>query len=471
MTQRFSRRDVLKAAGALSAAVTLQYPAPFVSAAVGSNEKLNVALIGCGERGRFAHLPYLIGENLVAVADADETRSYFALRDIRDKVDISRIQSFYDYRQLFDKIEKQIDAVFIATPDHQHANPSLRAIKAGKHVYTEKCLTHDISEARILGDAARQSKVVTQMGNQGSGTGNHQVLAEYLKAGAIGRVKEVHAWCGWRPMRFGCQMDYPEGDLGEMPETHWSEWLGQAKERMYSDYFRCEWYSWFDFATGSLGGWGTHILDAVFFALKLKYPTSVELVEASQLNADRFPRHATIKFEFSSESDAVQPLPVYWYDGSVPNPKNPHRSIPHYPPLYHEIRKKYGEAGKALGNAGSIFVGDKGMIFCCSHGGAPQLFPLELRQEFKPPTPTLPRPCGDIFRDFFRACKEGGHPAFSNFADFSGPFVEGLLAGHLAVHAGLHERVEWDGEKMQSPNRPELARWIKQERRKGWELV
>ena len=208
---------------------------------------------------------------------------------------------------MFDKIEKQIDAVFVVTPDHQHANPSLRAIKSGKHVYTEKCLTHDISEARILGDAARQSKVVTQMGNQGSGTGNHQLLAEYIQAGAIGKVSEVHAWCGWRPMRFGCRMDYPEGDLAEMPEVHWSEWLGPAKERFYSDYFRCEWYGWFDFATGSLGGWGTHVLDAVFFALKLKYPTSVELVEASELSDDRFPRHATIRFDFPPGSDGLQP--------------------------------------------------------------------------------------------------------------------------------------------------------------------
>ena len=248
-------------------------------------------------------------------------------------------------------MEKQIDAVFVATPDHQHANPSLRAIKSGKHVYTEKCLTHDISEARILGDAARRAKVVTQMGNQGSGTGNHQVLAEYLQAGAIGKLKEVHSWCGWRPMRFGCRMDYPEGDLAEMPETHWSEWLGQAKERFYSDYFRCEWYGWFDFATGSLGGWGTHILDAVFFALNLKYPTAMELVETSQLSEDRFPRHATIRFDFPPRG-GVQPPPVFWYDGSVPNPKNPHRGIPHYPPLYHEIRKKYGEAGKALRQCG-----------------------------------------------------------------------------------------------------------------------
>lgn len=471
MTKKFSRRDVLKTVGVFSAAsAALSYPAPYVSAALGSNEKMNIAVIGCGERAR-GHLPGLTNENLIAVADADEAHSYFALRDISGMTDISRIQTFIDYRQLFDKVEKQIDAVFVITPDHQHANPSLRAIKSGKHVYTEKCLTHDISEARILGDAARASKVVTQMGNQGSGTGNHQVLAEYLKAGAIGKVSEVHAWCGWRPMRFGCQMDYPEGDLAEMPEVHWSEWLGPAKERAYSDYFRYEWYGWFDFATGSLGGWGTHILDAVFFALKLKYPTSVELVEASQLSADRFPRHATIKFEFHPGNDEQQPLKVFWYDGSVPNPKNPYRSIPHYPPLYHEIRKKYGEAGKALGNAGSIFVGDKGMIYCSSHGGSPQLFPLELRQEFKPPTSTLPRPGGDIVQDFFRACKQGGAPAFSNFADFSGPFVEGLLAGHLAVHAGLNQRVEWDGEKMQSPTHPELSRWVKQERRKGWELV
>ena len=219
MTEKLSRRDVLKTAGTLSAtAVALSYPAPFVLAALGSNEKLNVALIGCGERARFGHLPYLVGENLVAVADADETRSYFALRDIRDKADLSRIQTFTDYRQLFDKLDKQIDAVFVATPDHQHANPSLRAIKSGKHVYTEKCLTHDTSEARLLGDAARQAKVVTQMGNQGSGTGNHQVLAEYLQAGAIGKVQEVHSLVRLAADAFRLPHGLSEGDLGKCPK-------------------------------------------------------------------------------------------------------------------------------------------------------------------------------------------------------------------------------------------------------------
>ena len=478
MTKKISRREALKTAGAISAAaMSLQYPAPFVLAALGANEKLNVALIGCGGRGRSAHLPVLLRENLVAVADADETNARGAIKDIAANaeqwgakgLDPSRIQLFWDYRELFDKIENQIDTVFIATPDHQHANPALRAIKAGKHVFCEKPLTHDISEARILGDAARQSKVVTQMGNQGSATGNHQVLAEYLQAGVIGKVKEVHGWYHWST-KFGGFMEIPENDTSLFPELHWDHWLGPASEHPYSALYRALWYGWCDFGTGALGGWATHVFDAIFFALKLGAPQSVELVEAAEISDERYPKHSKIRYEFSARGE-LPPVTVYWYDGSLPNKdsatKKKRKTVPYLPEVCGELKKKYNFD---VADAGSVIVGEKGMIYCQSHGGPPTLFPLELRNEFKAPKATLPRPTGGIFEDFFRAVKQGGLPAFSNFADFSGPFVEGLLAGHLTIRAGLNNRVEWDGAKMQCTNLPELNRWVKQERRKGWEL-
>ena len=272
-------------------------------------------------------------------------------------------------------------------------------------------------------------------------------------------------------MRFGCRMDYPEGDLAEMPEVHWSEWLGPAKERFYSDYFRCEWYGWFDFATGSLGGWGTHILDAVFFALKLKYPD--ERGTRRDVAVERRPisaaRHDPVRLSARERRlAAAQGLLVRRQRAESEEPASQH------PPLSAAVSRDPEEIWRSRQG-----VGQRGQHFCRRQGDDFLLFPrrpaaivpLGTAARVQAADPTLPRPCGDIFRDFFRACKEGGHPAFSNFADFSGPFVEGLLAGHLAVHAGLNQRVEWDGEKMQCPNHPELNRWVKQERRKGWELV
>jgi hypothetical protein len=215
-------------------------------------------------------------------------------------------------------------------------------------------------------------------------------------------------------------------------------------------------------------------MDAVSFALKLTHPTTAELVAAEDPSEDRFPRHATVRYDFPQRGD-LPPISVFWYDGSKPNPDpdakqkdgKPVSRVANYPELHGVIQKEHG---RKLGNAGSIFVGEKGMICCGSHGGAPVILPESRRKEFTPPPRKLPRPSGGIMGDFFRACKKGGGPTFSGFGTFAGPFLEWLFVGHLAMRAGLKKPVKWDGANLKCTNMPELNRFVKREYRKGWSL-
>lgn len=479
MAQRLTRRDMLKRSGALAAAAGAAslFPAPAVLADASPHTKLNMVLIGCGGRGR-SHLPDMTRHNLVALVDPDDGCLTQGIQSacensLKHKKDFrpSQIKTFSDYRTMYDKFHKQIDAVVIATPDHQHACPSMMAIQLGKHVYCEKPLVHHISEARALGTAARKAKVVTQMGNQGSGTGNHQVLAEYLEAGAIGKLIEVHGWHGFES-RFGGSMPKPEPQPA--PKVlDWDDWVGPATLRPFNSVYR-PWHGWCDFGTGSLGGWATHVMDAVYFALKLGCPDSVELVEVDDPSQDRFPRMTKIRFDFPARGP-LAPISVFWYDGSKPN-KDPNlkgktgrklKSVANVPSLVAQIEKEHG---RKLGNAGSIFVGEKGMICCGSHGAAPIVLPDSRSKQFIPPPKKLPRPTGGIMADFLSACLAGGGSTFSGFGTFSGPFLEMLLTGHLAVRAGLNRRVAWDGANMKCTNLPELNRYVDPPYRKGWSL-
>ena len=482
MAKLMSRRDMLKSTGSLAAAAAVSaFPAPAVLAGPNSTKRLNVAAIGCGGRGLY--MEGLRRElNYVALAEPDQGNLDKALKSLAagaqkaklDDFDPSRIKTFSDYRAMFDKIQKEIDLVLIATPDHQHACPSMMAIKLGKHVYCEKPLVHHIAEARALGEAARASKVVTQMGNQGSGTGGHQTLAEWLAAGAIGKLKEVHAWHSFAN-RFGGSMPKPEPR--PVPKgLDWDAWLGPAQKRPFSSVYR-PWHGWCDFGTGSLGGWGTHSMDAVCFALKLGYPQRVELLDVGDVSDDRFPRWSTVRYDFP-ERAGLPPISVFWHEGNKPNTDGSHKGTdgkptqtrPNLPEAFTQLEQFDKELAKSRSNAGNLFVGEKGMICCGSHGGAPVVLPESRRKEFTPPEKSLPRPSGGIMGDFLRACQAGGGPTFSGFASFSGPFLEMLLVAHLAMRAGLNKPVEWDGVNMKSTNRPEVNQYVQRDYRKGWTL-
>jgi predicted dehydrogenase len=455
----------MAAAGAVAASQV--FATPSILAQRSPNSVLNIAGIGVAGRGG-AHVKASLNENIVALCDVREQAIDGSLKHVErynkeHGLDRPLPEKFVDYREMFDKMGDRIDAVFVATPDNLHAPASLMAIKRGKHVYCEKPLTHDIDEARQLTLAARQHKVATQMGNQGRAEEGWRLLAEYVWAGAIGDVREVHVWTD-RP-GIETRFWWPQGGTrppgaDPVPEgLHWDEWLGPAPERPYLDTYKegkfkgkrvyqpFVWRGWWDFGTGALGDIGCHALSGIYTALKIEFAEAVELVKDSGDTTDEmFPASSIIRWDVPARAD-MPPCKLFWYDGG------------YYPPP--EVTEL--AAGQKYPSNGKILVGDKGKM---TFYGTPQLIPPEKMQRLPKPDPIIPRCESDHFQEWITACK-GGRPAFSNF-DHAGPLTELVLLGNLAIRAGVGNRVEWDGPKMQSPNRPELNRYVKRSYRSGW---
>lgn len=466
MNSHLDRRSFLKTASlgasALSAGVL---GAPSILHAGNRKEKLNVVLIGCGGRGK-SHLEAVEGENLVAIVDVDEKKfpGYFKDRAKHDS-NVSKIQTFTDYRTMFDKIHKQIDAVFVATPNHQHAPPTMIAMQLGKGVYCEKPLCHDVGEARRIRAMAEKYKVATQMGNQGHCEEGYRRLCEYVWAGTIGPIRETHSWC-----------DRSNGGVGPRPPTrpvpagmHWDEWIGPAPYRDYhADLHPHEWHGWYDFGNGSLGNMACHVFDGVFWALEIEHPTSFEMESVAGGTDERCPTGNRLRWDVPARGD-LPPMKAYWYDGftaaSDGGKKGGHG--PHYlPPLLEELQKKYPD--QKFDSNGTLYVGEKGILYTGTYGGDMTLLPRKLMKEIPAPAKSLPRP-KNSFADFIRAVKEGKTDTATSF-DYATRLTEFILLGNIAQHAGVGNKVEWDGPKMHITNLPELNRWTKREYRKGWEI-
>jgi predicted dehydrogenase len=406
---------------------------------VSPSDKLHIAGIGIGGRGE-GDLHECGSENIVALCDVDDK---YAAR-VYEKYPKAR--KWHDYRRMLDE-QKDIDAVVIATPDHTHAVISMAAIERGKHVYCEKPLTHCIWEARRIAEAARQARVATQLGNQGQASEGNRLVSEFIWDGAIGPVREVHAWCNRyiSPRGIGRPQDTPP-----VPETlKWDLWLGPAPYRPYHPaYLPFSWRGWWDFGTGVLGDIGCHQLDPVFRALKLGYPTTVEAC-SSGVNEETAPQSSIVRFEFP-ERDGMPPLKLTWYDGGL------------MPPRPAEL-----EEGRRFGNADdNLFIGDDGKML--GH----RLIPESRMKDYKKPPQKIPRSPGH-HKEWLVACK-GGPPARSNF-DWAGPLTEVALLGNVALKMGkqLYEKglkLHYDGPNMKVTNLPEANRHIRDVYRDGWTL-
>ena len=341
MSARYTRRRFFRKASALAAATTgaCAVGVPYLLAEPAPNSKLNIAGIGVGGRGG-AHVKSSLAENLVAVCDTVETTRNGCLKRIeKERQDKNKPlpKQFSDYRKMFEEMGSQIDAVFVATPDHHHAPASMMAIKLGKHVYCEKPLTHSIWEARQLTLAAREHKVATQMGNQGRADEGWRQLCEMIWAGAIGNVREVHVWTDrpGTPKRFWWPQggDRPAGSDPVPTGLNWDVWLGPAPERPYLHQYRegefkgrrvyqpFVWRGWWDFGTGALGDIGCHAISGTFSALKIEHASAVELVKDSgDGTTEMFPRSCTIRWDIPARG----PMPccqLYWYDGGYYPPR------------------------------------------------------------------------------------------------------------------------------------------------------
>ena len=411
------------------------------------SEKLNIAGIGIGGQGA-SDLHDVSSENIVALCDVDWAYAAHTFKEY------PKAKQYKDFRIMLEK-EKGIDAVVVGTPDHNHAVVSMMAIKLGKHVYCEKPLTRTVYEARAIGTAAREAKVATQMGNQGMAFEGNRLINEWIWDGAIGQVREVHAWSD-RPTHEG-KLFWAQGvdrpkDTPPVPETmDWDLWLGPAPYRPYNPaYAPFAWRGWWDFGSGGLGDMGIHNLAPVWSALKLGAPISVN-ASSTLFNNETLPLASTVHYEFPARGD-MAPVTLHWYDGGM---------IPPRPPELEDSRELSREDGL-------LFVGDKGTMYVEGWGGnSPRLIPESKMKAYKLPPKTLPRSIGH-HAEWIKACKEGT-PTRSNFAEFAGPLTEAVLLGTVCVRCG-GRKLLWDSKSFKVTNVPEANQYLHYEYRKGWTL-
>ena len=436
-----SRRDFMGGAAAAMAFTIV----PSHVLAQPPSEKLNVAAIGAGGMGAGnTRACAAAGANIVALCDVDWKKGAEGFKRF------PKAKKYKDFRKMLDK-EKSIEAVIVATPDHFHTVAAMAAMRRRKHVYVQKPLTRLVSEARALTEAARKYKVVTQMGNQGHSGGGVRNICEWIWDGAIGEVREVHAWTN-RPV-WPQGIGRPKGE-DPIPDTlDWDLWIGPAPMRPYVKdvYNPFSWRGWWDFGGGALADMACHVLDPVFWALKLKYPTSVE-ASCTPVNKETFPLASMVHFEYPAR-EGMPPVKIHWYDGGLK---------PEKPEALGNMR-----IGQASSNV--LFIGSKGVLRCGEYGDDPHLFPLSLMREYKRPPKTLKRITTGHEGNWIEACKTGGQ-ATSNF-DYAGPFTEMVVMGNLAIRPeNVGKKLEWDGENMRVTNDEKANDYVQMHYRKGWSL-
>jgi len=429
-----------------------------------ANEKLNVALIGVGGRGRwFVGTMPKLNTNVVAMCDVNERKASLSFEEIPEA------KKYFDYRKMLEEMDKQIDAVVIAVPDHSHAPASAAAMKSGKHVYCEKPLTRLVSEARSLRRTAAECKVATQMGNQGTSSEAFRRAVELIQAGVIGEVREVHAWNtgggpGDRPL---------PTDEHDLPDyLHWDLWLGPARFRPYNSRWLNGWHGWRDFGTGNLGNWASHTMNLPFKALRLDTLWNQQagsqdrkLVrldpEVSGVHKHSLPRWEIIRYDFPARDD-MPPVRINWYNGpgQAPGPRLMIETLMGRP-------LDWGDAGekKWADHAGCLLIGTEGTVHSTGHNMSFSLLPEEKFKDFEGPPKTLPRARGHE-REWLEACK-GGPPAMSNF-DYADPLAEFVLLGNVATLVG--ETIQFDPVEMKILNNVEADGALRYEYRQGWSL-
>jgi predicted dehydrogenase len=451
MAVLFSRRRFLKqAAVAGTAAAALgSLPAGAPAGPRSPSDKLHIACIGVGGRGR-VNLNAMAEENVVAICDVDEGSLGNAAQQF------PKAKRYLDFRKLLQE-ERRLDGVVISTPDHCHAPATMMAMNLGWNVYCEKPLTHSVYEARRITEAAARTKVVTQMGTNSQAAAGYLPTVELVEAGAIGEVREVHVWTN-RPV-------WPQGQdrlPGEDPvpaALNWDLWIGPAPLRPYKEkyldgpfagkkvYHPFVWRGWWDFGTGALGDMAAHLMNVAFRALRLGAPASVE-AESSGMKPEAFPSGSVIRFRFPATQQRPA-VTLVWYDGGKRPPA--------------ELLE-----GEPPGDNGSLFVGTKGKIYSGerrNREAEPILLPAKTFADYQRPKPTRPR-FAEVHDDWLRAIREGT-PTACGFG-YAGPMTEAFLLGNIALRVG--QQIQWDPAALRVTNCPEANQFLKYEYRKGWKL-
>ncbi|MBW7991468.1 MAG: Gfo/Idh/MocA family oxidoreductase [Planctomycetes bacterium] len=444
-SKNMSRRHFLKASTGTFATVAIVPRHVLGRGMTAPSEKLNIAGIGAGGMGGGDVNAVAGGNNIVALCDVDLRRASTIKKYPKAKV-------FRDFRKMFDEMEDKIDAVVVGTPDHFHAVAAMAAIKRGKHVYCEKPLAHSVGEVRALMKAAKEYKVVSQLGNQGHSYDTIRRFCEWVWDGAIGSVHTIH--CGCSAVNSGID------SLGRLSEKHdvpaeleWDLWLGPAKWRPYHPaYLPGSWRGWVPFGNGTIGDWVCHVVDPVFWALDLGAPSTIVAKVDNydpKTQGDAYPKGDIITFEFPAKG-IRGPITLVWHSGTCKIP-----------------RAKELEPGRKGIDTGAYVYGDDGVIMYGSHGaGGVRIIPEKAMKAYELPEKKIPR-VKEHHDDWLRAIREG-RKAGSDFS-YGGPLTEIAMLGVVALKIpGM--KLHWDARAMKFTNCDEANAFVDPPYRKGWTL-
>ncbi len=475
-SQSIKRRDFVKSSIAASSIFIvprhvlggLGYTAP--------SDQLGLAAIGAGGKGAgdIRNASVNGRERVVALCDVDSSGGNGISRSIKKFSDAQ----FYDnFKKMFDK-EKDIEAVTISTPDHTHAAAALYAMERGIHVYVQKPLTHNIYEARLLTEMAREKQIVSQMGNQGASNPEQLQIQKWILDGRIGKISKIEIWTDRPVWPQGGKM--PAADASAKPEGfNWDQWLGPAQETPFiPNMHPFNWRGWWNFGTGALGDMGCHLIDIPFKALGLKYPTDVECsvgsVYEKMWTANYYPEGCPPSSSVSLHFDPTEindiPMQMTWSDGGIK---------PFHPDLL--------PADVPIAPNGVLMIGEKGVISCDAYGEDAKLY-VKNEAVVESEKTIVNEPEFGHQRQWVDACKAGfnspEHKALTSSFDYSGPLTETVLMGNIAIRSYLlrsgsgremefigRKKLLWDGEAMKIKNLEEANQFVGRAYRKGWELT
>ena len=419
---------------------------------VAPSDKLNVAAVGVGGRGR-SNIQACSHENIYALCDIDDNEIAETLKEDWADPFRGKTKTYRDYREMLSR-EPEIDALIISTPDHMHTPIASNAMDLGKHLYIEKPLCHTVAEARFLARRSSETNIVSQMGNQGHAGEGARLINEWVADGVLGSVKEVHCWTN-RPV-WPQGIARPEGSNPVPSNIDWDLWLGGAPYRPYlkDRYHRFNWRGWLDFGTGVVGDMGAHIIDHPYWALDLDLPTQIT-ASSSRFGEgmETFPIASKIHFRFPSKGGRPA-VDMTWYDGGL---------LPERPEIL--------EQGRMMGNrdGGVLIVGEKNTLMHDVYGRNPRLIPESVNEEYEQPAKTMERSAG-IYQEWIDAIKDRGKATTSHFG-YSGQLSETMLLGNIAtMRAGENKILEYDGANMRFTNDEGANRLLDKEYRAGFAI-
>lgn len=465
-----SRRNFIKSA-ALAAAGFMIVPRHVLGGKgfIAPSDKLNIAGIGVGGKGYGDIMSFhKSGKAEIAfLCDVDDRRAAGAVKNF------PKAKYYRDYREMLDKEHKHIDAVSISSPDHNHAIQTLAAMELGKHVYVQKPLTHDVWEARVLTDAAKKYKVVTQMGNQGASNDGPREIREWYEAGLIGDVHTIYCWTD-RPV-WPSGIPWPTQTAPVPNELDWDLWLGTAP---YKDYIEklvpFNWRGWWDYGTGALGDMGCHLLEVPFSTLGLQYVQDVQATVGT-IYVDEFKRgyfpescppssHVTMTFPKTDKTGG--PVTLHWMDGGI-QPARPDELEPN---------EVFGDGGNGI-----LFIGTKGKLLADTYGDNARLLPTTRKESVAQKYARVPGKASGHYAQWVEACIAGyGNMEVSAPFEISGPLTEAILMANLAIRGadlnvdgkfpGRNLKLLWDKDAMKVTNFDIVNQFVKREYRQGWEI-